>query len=331
VNDGQQLIRAGTIIVAVMLLGTLGYMLIEGWGVLDSIYMTVTTMATVGFGEVHPLSPNGRLFTIGLIFLGVGGALYLLTAMMQFVFEGHLGRNLERRRMERRIEQLRDHFLLCGFGRVGRQVARDFEGTGVPFVIIDVNQRSLDAAAEEGYLCVRGDAADDETLRRAGIDRARGLVTCVNSDADNIFVTLSARALRSDLFIVARGNNDDAAPKLRRAGADRVVSPYSIGGRQMAMLATRPAAVEFVDRVLSRADVDLLLEDFTVRDGSSLVGKTVGEVRQGIAPGVLILAIRRRSQAQLVTQPPADAEVGAGDELVAFGTSAQLRALEGAS
>jgi voltage-gated potassium channel len=329
VSDGRQLIRAATIIVAVILIGTGGYVVIEGWSVLDAVYMTITTMATVGFGEIHPLSPNGRLFTIALIVLGVGGALYLLTAMMQFVFEGHLGRNLERRRMERRIEQLRDHFLLCGFGRVGRQVARDFREAGVPFVIIDVNQTSLDAAAELGYLCVRGDAADDETLRRAGIERARGLVTCVNSDADNIFVTLSARALRTDLFIVARGNNDDAAPKLRRAGADRVVSPYSIGGRQMAMLATRPAAVEFVDRVLGRADVDLLLEDFTVGEGSALIGKTVRQVGQEIAPGVLILAIRRKEA--LVTQPPADTAVGVGDELVAFGTSSQLRTLESAS
>src|SRR3954454_170922 len=312
-----------------MLVGTLGYVLIEGWSVVDAVYMTITTMATVGFGEIHPLSQNGRLFTIGLIVLGVGGALYVLAAMMQFVFEGHLGRNLERRRMQRRIDHLREHFILCGVGRVGRQVARDFQATGVPFILIDVNQASLDLASEEGILCVRGDAGGSETLRRAGIERARGLVTCVNSDADNIFVTLSARALRSDLFIVARGNNDDAAPKLRRAGADRVVSPYSIGGRQMAMLATRPAAVELIDRVLSHADVDLLLEDFTIGPGSPLIGKTVREVGQEIAPGVLILAIRRQSQ--LVTQPPADLAVGVGDELVAFGTSAQLRALEAGS
>jgi voltage-gated potassium channel len=218
---------------------------------------------------------------------------------------------------------------LCGFGRVGRQVARDFRLAKQPFVIIDVNQASVDEAADEGYPCVGGDAADDDTLRRAGIERARGLVTCVDSDADNIFVTLSARALRSELFIVARSNTEDAAPKLHRAGADRVVSPYSIGGRQMAMLATRPAAVEFVDRVLSRADVDLLLEDFAVREGSPLVGRTVREVGQTIAPGVLILAIRRHDN--LVTQPSGDTAVAVGDELVAFGTSAQLRALESTS
>jgi voltage-gated potassium channel len=317
------------VILAVLAIGTLGYMAIEGWGFLDALYMAVTTMATVGFGEIHPLSQQGRAFTIGLIVLGVGGALYLLTTMMQFVFEGHLGRNLERRRMDRRIEHLRDHFILCGLGRVGRQVARDFKDTGAPFVVIDSNQTAIDNIATLGCLWVLGDATDDDTLRRAGIERARGLVTCVQSDSDNIFVTLSARALRSDLFIVARGNNDDAAPKLRRAGADRVVSPYSIGGRQMAMLATRPAAVEFVDRVLGRADIDLLLEDVTVRAGSALVGKTVRQLSQEIAPGVTILAIRR--QLQLVTQPTADVPVGVGDELVAIGSSAQLRALEAAS
>ncbi|MGE3907988.1 MAG: TrkA family potassium uptake protein [Chloroflexota bacterium] len=325
-SDGRQLIRPAAVIIAVMLIGMLGFMVIEGWGPLDALYMSVTTMTTVGFGEIHPLSQQGRAFTIGLIFLGVGGALYMLTTMMQFVVEGHLGRNLERRRMERRIEHMTGHFILCGLGRVGRQVARDFKDAGIPFIVIDVNQPSLDVAASLGYLVVRGDATDDVTLRRAGIERARGLVTCVQGDADNIFVTLSARALRADLFIVARGNNDDAAPKLRRAGADRVVSPYSIGGRQMAMLATRPAAVEFVDRVLGRADVDLLLEDFTVSDGSTLVGRTVQDVGQTIAPGVLILAISR--DARLMTQPQADVVIHMGDELVAFGTSAQLRALE---
>lgn len=328
-REGRQLIRPTVVILAVMTIGTLGFMLIEGWGFLDALYMSVTTMATVGFGEIHPLSQTGRAFTIGLIILGVGGALYLLTTMMQFVFEGHLGRNLERRRMDRRIEQLRQHFILCGLGRVGRQVAQDFKEAGIPFVVVDSNQPAIDNIVPLGYLWVRGDATDDDTLRRAGIERARGLVTCVQSDADNIFVTLSARALRADLFIVARGNNDDAAPKLRRAGADRVVSPYSIGGRQMAMLATRPAAVEFVDRVLGGAGIDLLLEDVTVREGSSLVGKTVREVDQTIAPGVTILAIRRKLE--LIPQPKPDVLIGVGDDLVAIGSSAQLRALESAS
>jgi voltage-gated potassium channel len=323
------MIGPGLVIGLLLVFGTLGYVIIEGWGPFDALYMTVTTLATVGYGEVHTLSTQGRIFTLGLIIFGVGGVLYVLTTMMQFVFEGHLGRNLERRRMERRIDQLHEHFILCGFGRVGRQVARDFREASVPFVLIDVNQPSLDSASEEGILCVRGDATDDDTLRRAGIERARGLVTCVNSDADNIFVTLSARALRADLFIVARGNNDDAAPKLRRAGADRVVSPYSIGGRQMAMLAVRPAAVEFVDRVLGGADIDLLLEDFTLQAGSPLVGKTVLQVGQQIAPGVLILAVRR--DAHLITQPPSETEFRLGDELVAFGTSAQLQQLEAAS
>jgi voltage-gated potassium channel len=329
VGDGRRLIAPIAIFVMLVALGTLGYVLIEGWSFLDAVYMTVITLTTVGYGETHPLSTAGRVFTLGLMVLGIGGALYGFTAIMQFVFEGHLGRNLERRRMLRRIEQLQRHILLCGYGRVGRQVARDFLESKVPFVVIDARQETLNEAAEEGCLTVRGDAADDETLRRAGIERARGLITCVTSDADNIFVTLSARALRADLLIVARGNNDDAAPKLRRAGADWVVSPYSIGGHQMAMLAVRPTSVELVERVSGHLEVDLLVEEVKVQAGSALVGKTVRDIGQQVAPGVRILVIRRDTQ--LLTRPPLDAQLAAGDELVAFGTSGQLKALEVAS
>ncbi len=302
-------------------------MLIEGWPVLDALYMTVTTLATVGYGEIHPLSTAGRIFTIALIVLGVGGVLYTLTAIMQYLVEGHFGQTWERRRMRQRIERRRDHFILCGFGRVGRQVASDFRRSEVAFLIVDANQASLDQAAEEGYLTLRGDATSDETLRTAGIDRARGLITCVDSDADNIFVTLSARALRADLLIVARGNNEDAAPKLERAGANRVVSPYSIGGRQMAMLAVRPAAVEFVETVLHGAEMELLLEDVAVADRSSLVGRTLEDLQRELAPGVVVLAIRREQR--LLVQPPPETSIRPGDELVAFGTPEQLRALEG--
>lgn len=307
-------------------LGTSGYMVIEGWSFLDALYMTVTTLVTVGYGEIHPLSSIGRIFTIGLIVLGVGGVLYTFTTVMQFVFEGHLGREWELRRMQGRIDRLRDHFILCGYGRVGRQVARDFSEDGVPFVLIDQSPERLENAASDGCMTLRGDATDDDTLRRAGIERARGLVTCVQSDAENIFVTLSARALKPDLYIVARSNDEDAAPKLRRAGADRVVSPYSIGGRQMAMLAVRPAAVEFVDRVLSRSGIELLLEDFAIAERSTLVGRTLADIQHNVAPGVTVIAVRRDSR--LVTQPPADLDVRTGDELVAFGTPEQLRTLE---
>ncbi len=312
-----------------LVLGTGGYMLIEGWTFLDALYMTVTTLVTVGYGEIHPLSTAGRIFTIGLIVLGVGGVLYTFTSVMQFVFEGHLGREWELRRMQRRIDQLRDHFILCGYGRVGRQVARDFVEDGVPFVLVDQSPARLEEATADRCITLRGDATDDDTLRRAGIERARGLITCVQSDADNIFVTLSARALKPDLYIVSRSNDEDAAPKLRRAGADRVVSPYSIGGRQMAMLAVRPAAVEFVDRVLSRSGIELLLEDFAIAERSTLVGRTLADIQLNVAPGVTVIALRRDSH--LVTQPASDMDVRQGDELVAFGTPEQLRALEGSA
>jgi voltage-gated potassium channel len=327
VSTAGQLRGAFLGLLGLLVVGTGGYMLIEGWPVLDALYMTVTTLATVGYGEVHPLSPAGRIFTIGLIVLGVGAVLYTLTTIMEYLVEGHFGQTWERRRVRQKIERLRDHFILCGFGRVGRQVASDFRRNGMEFLIIDANQASLDQAAEEGYLTLRGDATSDETLRRAGIDRARGLITCVDSDADNIFVTLSARALRADLLIVARGNNEDAAPKLERAGANRVVSPYSIGGRQMAMLAVRPAAVEFVESVLHGAEMELLLEDVAVADRSPLVGRTLEDLQRELAPGVVVVAIRREQR--LLVQPPPETPIQSGDELVAFGTPEQLKALEG--
>ncbi|MFN8524420.1 MAG: NAD-binding protein [Chloroflexota bacterium] len=327
-SDLGRFVRVALVMACICALGTVGYVLVEGWPWFDAFYMTIITLAGVGYGEVRPLTQAGRTFTIVLITFGVGGAAYCVTTIMQFIVAGQIGRAWEQRRMQRTVEQLNNHFLLCGFGRVGRQVALDFAQAGTPFVIIDVNPSSLDLALESGYLCVRGDATSDDTLRRAGIERARGLVTCVANDADNIFVTLSARALRADLLIVARGNNDDAAPKLMRAGANRVVSPYGIGGRQMAMLAVRPSTVEFVDTVLHGAGMDLLVEDVTVSWQSPLVGRHVGEVYAEVAPGVVVMAVRR--DGQLIAQPTPDTAIKHGDLLVVMGTAEQLRVLESA-
>ena len=328
-RDARQLRGPVVVLAAIVLLGTLGYVAIEGWPFLDALYMTVSTVSTVGFGEIHPLSIAGRVFTIGLIIVGVGGVLYALTTVMEYVFEGHLGHTWEQRRMQNRVASLRDHFILCGYGRVGQQVARDFERTGIEFVVVDHGEAALELAGARNHPHVRGDATRDDVLRRAGIDGARGLVTCLDSDASNIFVTLSARALRSDLLIVARGNDDDATPKLERAGADRVVSPYKIGGSQMAMLAVRPAAVEFVDSVFHRPDIELLLEDVSIAERSPLVGQTIKELQKNVAPGVTVLAIRRDQG--LLTQPPPETDIRRGDELVAMGSPDQLKALEGAA
>jgi voltage-gated potassium channel len=305
--------------------GTLGYTLIEHWNFEDSLYMVVTTVATVGFGEVHPMSAAGRAFTIVLIFLGVGSLFYGFGSVMSYVFEGHLLRELESRRMESRVQRVTDHFVVCGYGRVGRQVARELVREGIPLVVIDTNQDSLAQAARDGHLVVHGNAADDEVLTQAGVQRARGLIAAVAEDADNIFVTLSAHALRPELSIVARANREDAVRKLHLAGALHVVSPYTMAGQQMAMLAVRPVAVDFVETLLRGAGSDLLLEDVEVMPGSVLVGVSVVEARRLLGATVL-LAIKRGNR---VVAPLADdVMIGDGDTLALTGTQAQLRVAE---
>jgi voltage-gated potassium channel len=313
---------------AVLAVGTFGYVTIEGWPVVDALYMTVMTVSTVGFREVHPLSVAGEFFTMALILLGVGALFYAFGSVMAFVFEGHLTQRWEWRRMERRVARLDGHIVLCGYGRVGRAIALDLARGRAALVVIDVNQSSLDEAARDGLAIVYGNAADDAVLREAGIERAAALIAATDDDADNIFVTLSARALRADLPIVARANHDDTADKLRRAGASHVVSPYAMAGQQMALLATRPSAVDFVETLLRGADADLLLEDVQVAAGAPLAGLGVAEVRSRFASGATLLALRRGGR--MLAPPPVDAVLQPGDILVVAGTDRQLRAVEAA-
>jgi voltage-gated potassium channel len=325
-RDLEPLRRPLLLLAALLVLGTLGYMLIEGFPFLDAAYMTVITISTVGYGEVRPLGPGGRLFTMALIVVGVGGALFMLTELVRFVYEGQLGHALWRRRMERRVNALRDHFILCGYGRVGRQIADDLTRARSPFVVVDTDPTGLQLATERGLSVVEGDAGTDEVLRRAGVERARALIAAVAHDADNIYVTLSARALNPRLQIVARANADESIPKLLRAGADRAVSPYEMGGHRMAMLALRPLSVDFIDAAFRGKDSELLLEDVQVRSGSRLVGRPVEAIQSELAPGVSILAIKRDST--ILPRPAAELTLNPGDELVVIGAPAQLQRLE---
>ena len=310
----------------VVVAGTLGYVLIEGFPVADALYMAVTTITTVGFGEIRPLSTAGRLFTIGLIVVGVSCLWYGLSVLVGAIVEGHLGQRWEGRRMERRIEQTRDHQIVCGYGRVGRQIAAALRREGRQVVVVDVHQAPLAQANQDDLPTVHGDATEDDTLRRAGIDRAAGLVTAVGSDADNVFVTLSARALRADLTIVARANEEGAAPKLRRAGATHVVSPYGMAGRQMARLALRPSSVAFVETLFSGDNTDLLLEDLQIAPGSLLAGLDVATATARHAGGAILLAVQRNGH--LLAPPAPDLTLHPGDTLAVVGNQNRLRALE---
>ncbi|GAC1310684.1 MAG: potassium channel protein [Vulcanimicrobiaceae bacterium] len=312
------------LLVLVIAASVAAYVLVERWSWFDALYMTISTITTVG-GEPHPLSARGRWLTLGVIVLGVGATSYTFLAFASYLLEGQLGLEFGRRRTRSRVRGVNDHFILCGFGRVGREIAREFVAEHVPFVVIDVNQSSLEDAARAGYLTITGNATAPDVLREAGIARARGLVTATDKDADNVYVTLSARVLRPDLFIVARANRDDSQENLKFAGANRIISPYYIGGKRMASLAMRPTAVEFIDTILEAGNTDLLLEDLTIPENSRWPGKTLGDF-VGVGSEAMVLALKRNNL--MTFRPASDTVLLVGDEIVAAGPRPTIRALE---
>lgn len=314
------------ILTLVFCYGVIGYMVLEGWSFIDALYMTLTTVTTVGYGEIHPLGPGGRVFTMTVIVTGVGTALYTLGILAELLVDGRLASYARRRGMERRIDQLKDHYIVCGYGRMGTGVAQEFAQTQTRFVVVESNPEPLGRLRASDVLFVEGDAASDEALLQAGILRAKGLVSAVDSDERNVFITLTARALNPALFIVARSSYPDSLEKLRRAGANQVVSPYIMGAHRMAALAVRPVAVDLLDTVLHGENIDLVIEELLVPTGSALQGKTLGDsgLRGG---GTNILAIRKRS-GQLRLNPPDNQVLESDDLLVAIGTRQQLDAVE---
>jgi voltage-gated potassium channel len=322
----RRVVIAALLLAAVVAIATTGYVLIEGWSWFDAFYMTVLTISTTGGGEVTPLTPAARWFTVGVIVVGFGVLTYTLLALLAYVIEGQFGLAVETRRMRRMVARMRDHYILCGYGRVGREIASQFALERIPFVVLDIQESSLDRAARDGFSIVHGNAAEVAVLREAGVERARGLVTAVDSDADNIYVTLSARVLKADLVIVARANQPDAEPKLRLAGANRIISPYTIGGRRMASLAMRPTAVEFVDTVMAAGSSELLLEDISIPKGSRWAGCALREFA-GEGGDAVVLAIKRGDA--MTFRPSADTTLAEGDELVAAGPRAAILELEG--
>jgi voltage-gated potassium channel len=288
--------------------------------------MTVITVSTVGFNEVHPLSPVGRVFTITVIIGGVGTMLYTLGIFGELLADGKLAEYARRRRMERKMAGLSEHYIICGYGRIGSQVYQEFTSMNVPTVVVESNALPLAALRETDILHVEGDAASDEVLLRAGILRARGLVSCVDSDERNVFITLTARSLNPGLLIVARSGFTDSLEKLRRAGANQVVSPYKMGAHRMAALAVRPVVVDLLDTVLHGENIDLVIEELVILPGSALLGKTLGE--SGLrGNGANILAIKKKS-GSLRLNPPDSIVLESDDLLVAIGTREQLNAAE---
>ncbi len=307
--------------------GTLGYVLIEDWGPWDAFFMTVTTVTTVGYREVHPLSFAGQLFTVALILGGVGTAFYTATLIATVIVEGGLHGRFEQRRFNRMLDQLKDHFILCGYGRIGSIVAEELHRQGVPFIVLERSAERLKSALDRGWLGLEADASREDVLTRAGIGRARGLLAAVGTDAENVYTVLTARVMRPDLFIIARVESDDAESKLRRAGADRVVSPYQIGANHIVQTALRPAVVDFVRLATSSEFLDLSMEQVKVGHRSSYSGKSLMDagIRQRF--GVIIIGIKHAGGEMEFNPAPEDV-LRSGDELVVLGRPESVKALE---
>jgi voltage-gated potassium channel len=318
------------LLVSVIGVGTAGYVIIEGWDVFDAFYMTITTVTTVGYGEIHPLSRAGRIFNTGVVILGVATVLYTFSFLMARLVEGDLQARWARRRRERMLNDLTNHYIICGFGRIGQIVAREFSRQDVPFVIIERDAERMQAAIDMGYLAVEADASSEDVLRRLAIDRARGFIAAVSTDADNVFAILTARLLRPDLFIIGRAETEDAKAKLVRAGADRVLSPYQIGGLQLAQTALRPAVVDFVQLATSSDNLDLNMEQVLIAPGAPLAGRSILEANLRQRFGVVVVGIQRAS-GSMEFNPPPESVMGVGDYLVVLGQAKHLRELEGAA
>jgi voltage-gated potassium channel len=323
----SQRFRIGCGLLALILtVGTVGFMLIEGWTLLEAFYTSALVVSTLGFSDERPSGTPGKLLTVALIGGGVGTLYYLVGALAQTLIENQFdwGR---RRAMEQQIAQLKDHFIVCGFGRVGQQTCRQLAQEKCAFLVVDNDDDRLRRIREAGYLYVRGDASDDNVLKHAGVERARALLTAVQSDAGNVYITLSARALNPKLFIVARAATAEAEHKLTIAGANRVISPYILGGRSMAGHALRPAVMDFLDVLVHSDEMELWLEDITIRPGSPLDGAQIGAADLRETAGVTILAVRR-TDGKMLVNPAADVTLCAGDTLIALGKHADLERFE---
>jgi len=314
-------------IAATLLIGTVGFTVIDHYPPFDAFYMTLTTMTTVGYGEIHPLSHAGRVFNSFLIFFGVTTIFIAIGAMTQTIIEREFGEAIGKRRHKRMIENLKDHYIICGYGRVGRGAAAELQHAGVPFVVVDISPERVERAMLAGMLAVTADSTRDETLRQVGIDRARGLVAALATDADNLFVLLSAKGLNPKIYVAARAAEESAEAKMRRAGADAVFAPYSITGHRLAQSLLRPHVVQFLDFTTKDIGMDIAIEQVRVSEQSEMVSRSIREMQIGRDVGVIVMAIRK-GDGRMMFNPTADTTVAGGDYLIVMGRQENLDTLE---
>lgn len=327
----RRLIRRILLILALLTItvaiGTTGFMLIEGYSWFDAFYVTISTITTIGYPEPRPLSHAGRVFNSFLIVFGVSAVFVSVGAMTQMIIEVELQGRFGERRKKKMIDRLHDHFIVCGYGRVGRNASLEFQRTGAPFLVIDRNEQRVTKAMTAGMLAVEADATQDDSLREAGVLRARGLIAALPSDAENLFIILSAKTLNPQLTVVTRASEEEAGEKLRRAGADTVLTPFSMAGRQLADVLLRPQVVEFMDFARSNVGTGVVMEQVRVTSRTEVTAKTFGELQELRRSGVIVLAIRKQGGVTTFNPPPEFA-ISAGDVLIVMGERANLQKLE---
>ncbi|MFH2034445.1 MAG: potassium channel protein [Candidatus Margulisiibacteriota bacterium] len=326
-NPFKRLVAPVSLLLLVCIVGIAGYIYLEGWSFLEALYMVIITISTVGFHEVRVLGPMGRIFTMVLIIVGVGTLAYTLGKVIEMIVEGEIIGYRRKRKMEKKISDMKDHYIICGYGRVGHQVADDLLAEKIPFVVIDPKPEIAHELEQENIPFLVGDATEDEYLEKAGIKKAKGLIASSDSDADNVFVILSARVSNPDVFIVARAGSKESENKLRKAGANRVISPYYIAGRRMAAMAVRPTATDYLDTVMHSEHLQLALREFPIKEKSRLCDKTILDAKIREKAGATVLAIRKVDGA-FDLQPIGSSKIECGDTLITIGTSEQLELLE---
>ncbi len=324
----RKIITTVLLFILVLLMGTCGYVIFEGRGFWESMYLTIITVTTVGYGDIVPNHPAGKVFTSFLAFTGVGFVLYSVGKITESMVEGGLKDILEKRKMSQHVARLKDHYIICGFGRIGQVICELLEENKRPFTVIENHPESIKNVRQKGYLILEGDASDDSVLLQAGIEKARGLIAVVGSDADNLYITLSSRGLNRNLFILARSSGAPGVDtKLMRAGASKVISPYYIGARRMAQLIVRPTVIDFIDLTMHAGELGLRLEELLVSEQATFAGKTL--VNSGLRKkyDVIVVAIKRR-QGKMLFNPRPETVIQPGDILVVLGEHDQIKAIE---
>jgi voltage-gated potassium channel len=324
----RRIVLIAALIAFTMCIGTAGFHFLEGYSGFDAFYMTLITISTVGYQEIRPLSQAGRIFNSFLILFGVSAMFFAVGVMTQTIIELQLQDRYGKRRIRRAVIQMKDHHIVCGFGRVGRNAALELQRAGAPFLVVDRSEQRVERAVQSGMIAMHADATRDESLREAGVERARGFIAALATDADNVFVILSAKTLNPGLAVVTRASEEDAEQKLRRAGADTVFSPYSITGHRLAQALVRPHVLQLLDFGSNAVGLDLTIEQLSVTPGSSLVPKTLANIAR-LGDAVIVLALKK-SAGQMIFNPDPGIQVSEGDVLIVMGEHSSLRKLENA-